>query len=234
MKEILKHFKIQKVNTSDKYLYMESEKFTYRSGVKRFNSDIDFDDFKIWSLPKQCDRIQITNRSYMLRYAADNENKGYKSCVDVIRDIVYNNEEIVIFMPYQNLPVDKGAEIFIDEFDVYKISELVEYELSDSDVKRINELKQGQVEAKIITTLMRDNISAVCEKYGMTMSIDNKLFFDKLALNNFIHDMLTQTICKDLYELGIDVSVEYVKLDAFSNVIDLNKAKLVTKENIDE
>ena len=39
---------------------------------------------------------------------------------------------------------------------------------------------------------------------------------------------------KKLYELGIDVSVEYVKLDAFSNIIDLNKAKLVTKENIDE
>jgi hypothetical protein len=81
---------------------------------------------------------------------------------------------------------------------------------------------------------MRDNVAAVCEKYGMTMSIDNKLFFDKLSLNNFIHDMLTQTICKDLYELGIDVSVEYIKLDAFSNVIDLNKAKLVMKENIDE
>lgn len=234
MKEILKCIKMQKVNPSDKYLYMESEKFTYRSGVKRFDFNMDFDDLKIWSLPKQCDRIQIANRSHMLKYASHNKDKGYKSCVDVIRDIVYNNEEIIIFMPYQNFPVDKGAEIFIDEFDVYKVSELVEYELSDSDVKRINELKQRQVESKIITTLMRDNISAICEKYGMTMSIDNKLFFDKLALSNFIHDMLTQTICKDLYELGIDVSVENLNMVAFANVIDLNKAKLITKENIDE
>lgn len=234
MKEILKCFKIQKLNTSDKYLYMESENFTHKSGIKRFNSDMNFDDFKIWSLPKQYDRIQITNRNRMLKYIVDNQDKGYKTCVDVIRDIVYNNEEIVIFMPYQNLPVDERFETLLDEFDVYKVSELVECELSDNDVKRINELKQGQIEAKIITTLMRDNVAAVCEKYGMTMSIDNKLFFDKLSLNNFIHDMLTQTICKDLYELGIDVSVEYVKLDAFSNVIDLNKAKLVVKENIDE